>query len=116
MTGFVLQRPVSVLGWELRGALASGRIVRLVLDGRCDGVLVNEWGDRILEGRVQRVAATDAYCVVQGRHVPLDAILAVHRTHFRQAAASDPADPMGRPADYTDAPLAAGASDERRRR
>lgn len=110
MSGFVLQRPVSILGWELRGALASGRLVRLVrlvLDHRCDGVRVNETGDRILEGRVQRVAATDAYCVVQGRHVPLDAILAVHRPHFEQAAPSDPADPLDRAADYTDAPLEA---------
>lgn len=105
MSGFVLQRPVSILGWELRGALASGRLVRLVLDHRCDGVRVNETGDRILEGRVQRVAATDAYCVVQGRHVPLEAILAVHRPHFEQVEASDPADPLDRAADYTDAPL-----------
>lgn len=110
-----LDRPESVVGWELRGALASGRVVRLVLSERCDGVTVNDQGIRLLEGRVQGVAATDAYCVIQGRHVPLADVLAVVKPHFSQGAASDPTDPMSRVADYTDAPLEQLARERRRR-
>jgi hypothetical protein len=98
MTDFVLARPESAVGWELRGALAAGRVVRLALSERCDGVLRNPDGQRILEGRVERVSATDAYCVVQGRHVPLGDVLGVSRPHFTQGAASDPSDPMSRAA------------------
>ncbi len=105
MTDFVLSRPESAVGWELRGAMMAGRVVRLALSERCDGVLRNADGQRILEGRVQSVAATNAYCVVQGRHVPLTDVLAVAKPHFSQGHASDPTDPMSRVADYTDAPL-----------
>lgn len=96
MSDFVLCRPQSAIGYELRGALASGRTIRLVLSERCDGVLRNPDGQRIIEGRVQRVAATDAYCVVRGRHIPLSDVLSVSRRHFTQAQASDPTDPMDR--------------------
>jgi hypothetical protein len=109
VSDFVLSRPESAVGWELRGAMITGRPVRLALSERCDGILVNPDGQRILEGRVQRVAATNAYCVVQGRHVPLSDVLAVHRPHFTQGAASDPTDPMSRAADYADAALEGGA-------
>jgi hypothetical protein len=100
-----LQRAESAIGWELRGALAAHRVVRLVLSERCDGVAANELGIRLLEGRVQRVAATDAFCVVQGRHVPLSDVRAVVKPHYSQGAPSDPTDPMSCVADYTDAPL-----------
>jgi hypothetical protein len=43
---------------------------------------------------VTRVAATDAYCVVQGRHVPLSDVLGIIKPHYTQTAASDPADPL----------------------
>lgn len=109
MTDFVLSRPESALGWELRGALASGRPVRLALSERCDGIHRNPDGQRILQGRIQRVAATNAYCVIQGRHVPLTDILTISRPHFTQGAASDPSDPLDRPADYTDAPIEASS-------
>jgi hypothetical protein len=105
LTDGTLQRAESVIGWELRGALASGRVIRLVLSERCDGVAANDQGIRLLEGQVQRVAATDAFCVVQGRHVPLSDVRAVVKPHYSQGAASDPADPMDHAADYTDAPL-----------
>jgi hypothetical protein len=82
--------------------------VRLLLSDRCDGVLPNDAGERVLEGRIERVAATDAYCVIRGRHVPLGEILTMAKPHFTQSAASDPSDPMDRPGDYTDAPLEAG--------
>lgn len=101
----MLQRPESAIGWELRGALASGHVIRLVLSERCDGVAVNDLGIRLLEGRVERVAATDAFCVIQGRHVPLSDVRAVVKPHYSQGEPSDPADPMDRAADYTDAPL-----------
>lgn len=64
----MLVRPASSIAWELRGAWASGRRVALTLDGDEDRV----------EGHVQRVAATGAFCVVRGLHVPAAAILAVH--------------------------------------
>jgi hypothetical protein len=105
VTDFILSRPESAVGWELRTALATGSTVRLALSERCDGIHRNPDGQRILEGRVQRVSATNAYCVVQGRHVPLSDVLAVSRPHFTQGAASDPSDPLDRAADYTDAPL-----------
>ena len=79
----MLVRPISAVGWELRGALASRRPVVLSLSERCT--------QRRLEGRVNGVAATDAYCVVQPHdepplHIPLEDVLAVHRPHFTQHA------------------------------
>jgi hypothetical protein len=105
MPDFVLQRPESAVGWQLRGALAAQRTVRLVLSDRCDGVHPTESGERILEGTVQRVAATDAYCIIRGRHVPLSEVLAVHRPHYEQGPASDPSDPMDVTANYLAEPL-----------
>lgn len=90
-----LERPVSALGWELRTHMALRRVVRLILSERCDGVMRNAEGQRVLEGRIESVSATNAYCVVQRRHVPLDEVLTV----TRQAAASDPTDPLDRAAD-----------------
>lgn len=68
MTGTDLIRPLSSVAWELRAAWATGRRVAATVDG----------GDR-LEGHVQRVAATGAFCVISGRHAPLDRVLAIHR-------------------------------------
>lgn len=65
-----LVRPTSAIGWELRAAWAGGRRVSLSLDERCH--------PRRLEGELQRVAATGAFVVLDGFHVPMDAILAVH--------------------------------------
>jgi len=69
MPGAALIRPLSATAWELRTAWASGRRVALSLE-RCDV-------DR-LEGRVDRVAATNAHCTVRGLLGPMDRILAVH--------------------------------------
>ncbi len=69
MTGTALTRPVAAIAWELRSAWATGRRVSLSLEQRA--------GDR-LEGHVQRVAATGAFVVLAGVHVPLEAVLAVH--------------------------------------
>jgi hypothetical protein len=65
-----LVRPTSAVSWELRGAWAARKRVSLSLDERCT--------PRRLEGKVQRVATTGAFAVVEGFHVPMDAILAVH--------------------------------------
>jgi hypothetical protein len=65
-----LVRPASSLLWELRAAWATGRRVSLSLDERC---IVHR-----VEGWVEQVAATGAFVVVNGWHVPTDAILAVH--------------------------------------
>lgn len=55
--------------WELRGAWASRRRVRLSLTDRC---VV----PRVI-GRVTRVATSGAFVVCDGWHVPVGAILAV---------------------------------------
>lgn len=64
-----LARPTDALVWELRGAWASRRIVRLTLTERC---LV-----RKVVGRVQRVAVTGAFVDVDGWQVPAEDILSV---------------------------------------
>lgn len=64
-----LIRPLGAIAWELRGAWATGRRVSLSLEQRAGGRL---------EGHVHRVAATGAFVVVSGVHVPLDDVLAVH--------------------------------------
>jgi hypothetical protein len=61
--------PEDTFSWELRAAWAKQRTVRLSLDDRC--VI------RRVLGRVERVAASGAFVVVDGWHVPIDAILAV---------------------------------------
>ena len=68
MTG-ALVRPVAAVAWELRGAWATGRRVALTIDADVTRV----------EGIVGEVAATDAYCKVDGVHVPLGRVMAVHR-------------------------------------
>lgn len=41
-----------------------------------------------LEGRVDRVSATDAFVVLDGTHVPIDDVLAIHTPHFAQQETS----------------------------
>lgn len=65
-----LVRPTSEIGWELRGSWAAGKRVAVSLDERCR--------PRRLEGKIQRVAPSGAFAVIEGFHVPMDAILAVH--------------------------------------
>lgn len=72
----VLVRPVRAIAWELRGAWASRRVVRLTLSDRCD--------PRGVAGYVDQVATTDAFAIVDGVHIPLDDVLAIHRTHHTQ--------------------------------
>lgn len=79
---------------ELRVALGTRRLVRLVLSERCDGVFVNAEGQRVLEGRVSSVSPTASYCVVERRHIPLSEVLAIYSPHYRQGGASDPTDPL----------------------
>jgi hypothetical protein len=64
-----LVRPISAITWELRGAWATGRRVALSLE-RADLAR--------MEGVVSRVAATGAFVVVCGKHVPVERVLAVH--------------------------------------
>lgn len=65
-----LVRPTSAITWDLRGAWAKRKRVALSLDERCT--------PRRLEGTIQRIATTGAFVVIEGFHVPTDAILAVH--------------------------------------
>ena len=53
MTPATLERPEAAHAWELRGAWAKGKEVRLTLDDIC---II-----RTVVGRVTTVAATDAY-------------------------------------------------------
>jgi hypothetical protein len=65
--GKALVRPIDAMAWELRYAWAVGKRVSLSLAS----------GLRI-EGHVTTVAATSAFVVVSGCHVPLAQVLAVH--------------------------------------
>lgn len=64
-----LVRSVRSIAWELRSAWATGHRVSLTIAGDVHRV----------EGHVCAVSATDAYAVVNGLHVPLESVLAVHR-------------------------------------
>jgi hypothetical protein len=66
-----LERPTEMVVWELRGAWAKRRMVRLSLTKRC---LV----PRVI-GRVARVSVTGAWVEVDGWQVPTEEILAVGR-------------------------------------
>src|SRR5205807_9154575 len=66
MTGLI--RPTSAKAWELRRAWATGQRVSCTLDADIERV----------EGFVSTVAASDAYFVLGGLHVPLERVLAVH--------------------------------------
>lgn len=79
-----LERPVTALGWELRGHLAARKAVRLVLSDRCDAILPNTEGQRVIEGRVSKVSATDAFTIVGGVHVPIEEIEALVKPHHSQ--------------------------------
>lgn len=65
-----LVRPVSALVWELRAAWASGRRVALSLDPRCKPERIEGW--------IDRVAASGAFVIAAGWHVPTERILAIH--------------------------------------
>jgi hypothetical protein len=64
-----LVRPLSSIAWELRSAWALGRRISVTIEA----------DEPRLEGVVRSVAATGAYVVVAGTHVPLERVLAVHR-------------------------------------
>lgn len=65
-----LVRPEESISWELRGAWIQQKRVALSLDERC------RWPR--IEGQVQRVAATGTSVTIDGWHIPMDAVLAVH--------------------------------------
>lgn len=79
-----LRKRESAAAFELRGAWASRKVVSLLLDRDLADI------PRI-RGTVERVAATDAFCVVLEpdgfpTHVPLCAVLAVRSPHFHEPA------------------------------
>jgi hypothetical protein len=69
VTGTALELPISAKGWQLRGAWATGRRVAVTIDSP---------DLSRAEGFVTSVSATNAYLIIAGWHVPLDAVLAVH--------------------------------------
>jgi hypothetical protein len=71
-----LERPEAALAWELRARWADQRPVVLTLTERC---VV-----RRIEGRVERVAVTGAFVVLEGWHVPLAEVLSVRSPHHAQ--------------------------------
>jgi hypothetical protein len=64
-----LARPECETVWELRGIWARAGTVRLTLAEGC--VL------RTIVGRIDHVAVTGAFVVVDGWHIPLHVVLAV---------------------------------------
>jgi hypothetical protein len=89
---------VAVVLWDperahldlLRLFMAAEVVVRVALSPDSDGVRLNEEGGRVLEGCVTRVAASGAFCVIAGRHIPVSEIVAVARRHITNVPASDP--------------------------
>lgn len=75
-----LERFEQRIAWDLRGHWATRRPVVLILTDRC---LVGR-----IEGRVEYVSVTGAFALVDGWHVPCAEILAVHRPHHTQRAAT----------------------------
>ena len=69
MTPRGLQRPEAMLAWELRGVWAKAGEVRLTLAPGCHLPTI--------VGRVQQVAVTGAFVVVDGWHMPMDRVLAI---------------------------------------
>lgn len=82
MTCTALIRPIRSVAWELRTCWARGLRVSLSLDDRCERARI--------EGYVRQVSATDAFVAVGATHVPLDAVLAVHRPSLLGDSTADP--------------------------
>lgn len=64
-----IARPEQAIIWELRGAWARHKPVRLVLTDRC---LV-----KVVMGQIRRIAVTGAFVEIDGWHVPAGDILTV---------------------------------------
>lgn len=73
-----IERPEHAKAWELRGHWIAHRRVVVTLTPRC---LVER-----IEGLVSHVAVTGAFVVIDGWHVPLEDVLAIHRPHHEQRA------------------------------
>lgn len=71
-----LVRDEQAIIFELRTVWAKQLPVVLILTKRCQ--------IRRIEGKVERVAATGAYVIVAGWHVPREDILNVLRPHYTQ--------------------------------
>jgi len=69
--GSALVRQPASMAWELRAAWAVGTRIALSLDERCRSPR--------MEGHIQSVSPTGAFVVMASTHVPVEAILAVHR-------------------------------------
>lgn len=79
-TGRSPERPEAATAFELRTAWAKAKPVVLTLSDRC---IV----DRI-EGKVEHVAVTGAFVLIDGWHVPIVDVLAIHRPHHTQRRAA----------------------------
>ena len=74
--------------WDLRGYWGKGTVVIATLDDRCLlGTVV---------GRVQRVAVTGAFAVIDGWHLPMDHVLRVDRATIEQMDEYDALAPVRR--------------------
>lgn len=71
-----MEHPAGSISWELRAKWATRQDVVLSLSERCD--------PRRLEGQVNSVAPSGAFVVVDGWHVPMEDVLAVHQPHYTQ--------------------------------
>lgn len=66
-----LRRPESALAWDFRGYWAKQTTVTVTMSDRCIA--------RTVVGTVQTVAATGAFAVVDGWHLPMSDVLRVDR-------------------------------------
>lgn len=75
-----LARPEQRIAWELRGLWAQRKPAVVSLSDRC---MV-----RRVEGVVSYVSVTGAFAVIDGRHIPCEEVLAVHKPHHSQKVAA----------------------------
>lgn len=75
VAGMTVARLDASIGWDLRTAMALQRPITLTLSERAVR--------RRVRGLVTSVAATDAFAVVDGWHVPLEDVWGVHRRRVR---------------------------------
>jgi hypothetical protein len=75
------------ISWELRTRWALRKQTVLSLTDRCTDPEDRLEPMRRIEGRINHVATTGAFVVIDHTHVPLEDVLAVHEPHFTQGAA-----------------------------
>jgi hypothetical protein len=71
-----VERSEQDVAWDVRGRWAAHKRVVLTLSDRC---MVQR-----VEGVIEYVAVTGAYCIVDGWHIPMIDVVGVAAPHFHQ--------------------------------